>query len=208
MKHEDVSVPNWLNVSRETLDRLFAYCDLVKKWNPAINLVSKAGLSTLWDRHILDSAQIFLRAPSHGALWCDLGSGGGFPGIVLAIMAKELRPDMSMILVESDRRKSVFLSETSRQLGIHTTVKTQRIEDLEPQNVDVLTARALAPLLHLCAYAHRHLNPEGLALFPKGATAVEEIDQARKHWRFDCTTTQSLTDPAAQVLAVREVRHA
>ncbi len=203
MNHDGVEVPGWLNVSRETLERLFVYCDLVEKWNPAINLISKSGIAQIWDRHIIDSAQLILQIPVQFDQWCDLGSGGGFPGIVLAILAKELRPETQMILVESDRRKSVFLSEAARLLDISVAVKTQRIEDLAPQNVDVLTARALAPLSSLCGYAHRHLKPDGVAIFPKGATAAREIEDARKLWRFDCDMMRSHTDPESLVLAVK-----
>ncbi|WP_054006742.1 16S rRNA (guanine(527)-N(7))-methyltransferase RsmG [Cypionkella psychrotolerans] len=208
MNRDEVEVPAWLNVSRETLERLFAYCALVEKWNPAINLISKSGISEIWDRHVIDSAQLIRQVPAEVGLWCDLGSGGGFPGIVLAILAKELQPETRMILVEADRRKSVFLSEASRLLDIAVSVKTQRIEDLEPQNVDVLTARALAPLSTLCGYAYRHLKPQGVAIFPKGAAAAREIEDAQKLWRFNCDAMQSHTDPESLVLAVRGIQRA
>lgn len=208
MNRAEVEIPAWLNVSRETLEGLFAYCDLVVKWNPAINLISKSGVAEIWDRHIIDSAQLIRQIPAHGRLFCDLGSGGGFPGLVLAILAKELHPEAHMILVESDRRKSVFLSEASRLLNIDVTIKVQRIEDLAPQNVDVLTARALAPLSSLCGFAYRHLKPEGVAVFPKGAAAALEIEDARKHWQFDYAGMQSCTDPTAQVLTLSGIHHA
>ena len=205
MNRDKVEVPAWLNVSRETLERLFAYCELIEKWNPAINLISKSGIPEIWDRHIIDSVQLFQQMPAQAGQWCDLGSGGGFPGIVLAILAKELRPATQMILVEADRRKSVFLAEASRLLDIAVKVKTQRIEELDPQNADVLTARALAPLSDLCGFAYRHLKPEGVAIFPKGATAEREIELAQKFWRFDYTMAQSHTDPAALILTVRGI---
>ena len=171
MNRDKVELPAWMNVSRETLDRLFSFCDLVEKWNPAINLISKSGIAEIWNRHIIDSAQLFQQMPDRAREWCDLGSGGGFPGIVLAILAKQLQPNAQVILVESDRRKSVFLAQASRLLDIDVRVKTQRIEELEPQNADVLSARALAPLSDLCGYAYRHLKPDGVAIFPKGAAA-------------------------------------
>ena len=102
----------------------------------------------------------------------------------------------------------MFLAEASRLLDIDVRVKTQRIAELEPQNADVLTARALAPLSDLCGYAYRHLKPEGVAIFPKGATAEREIEVAQKLWRFDYTMAQSHTDPAAFVLTVRGIRRA
>ena len=205
MNRDKAELPAWLNVSRETLARLFSFCDLVEKWNPAINLISKSGIAEIWDRHIIDSAQLFQQMPAQTREWCDLGSGGGFPGIVLAILAKELQPSTQMILVESDRRKSVFLAQASRLLDIDVRIKTQRIEDLEPQNADVLSARALAPLSDLCGYAYRHLKPTGVAIFPKGAAARREIEQAQKLWRFDYSLTQSHTDPTAHILAVKGI---
>ena len=208
MNSAEVEVPAWLNVSRETLERLFAFCALVEKWNPAINLVSKSGVAEIWDRHVIDSAQLIRQIPLQGGRWCDLGSGGGFPGIVLAILAKELHPEAVIVLVESDRRKSVFLSEAARLLDISVTVKTQRIEDLEPLQADVLTARALAPLSNLCGYAYRHLKPDGVAIFPKGAAAAREIEDAKKQWQFNCDTMQSYTDPTALVVALRGIHRA
>ena len=208
MNSAEVEVPAWLNVSRETLERLFAFCALVEKWNPAINLVSKSGVAEIWDRHVIYSAQLIRQIPLHGGRWCDLGSGGGFPGIVLAILAKELHPEATMVLVESDRRKSVFLSEAARLLDISVTVKTQRIDDLEPLQADVLTARALAPLSNLCGYAYRHLKPDGVAIFPKGAAAAREIEDAKKQWQFNCDTMQSYTDPTALVVALRGIHRA
>jgi len=206
MNRDEVEVPAWLNVSRETLERLFVYCALVEKWNPAINLISKSGITEIWDRHVMDSAQLIRQMPAEAGLCCDLGSGGGFPGIVLAILSKELQPERRMILVEADRRKSVFLTEASRLLDIAVSVKTERIEDIEPQNVDVITARALAPLSTLCGYAYRHLKPQGVAIFPKGASAAREIEDAQKLWRFTCDAMQSHTDADALVLAVRGIQ--
>ena len=208
MNHADSEIPAWLNVSRETLERLFAFCALVEKWNPAINLVSKAGMVEIWGRHVIDSAQLIKQIPTQSRRWGDLGSGGGFPGMILAILGKELHPQAVVILVESDRRKSVFLSEAARLLGISVTIKTQRIGDLEPLQVDVLTARALAPLSNLCGYAHRHLNPKGVAIFPKGAAAAREIEDAKKQWQFNYDATPSYTDPAATVLALRGIHRA
>lgn len=208
MNRAEAEIPSWLNVSHETLERLFAYCDLVEKWNPAINLVSKSDLSDIWNRHVIDSAQLILQIPAQANLWCDLGSGGGFPGMILAILARELQPNAHMILVESDRRKSVFLSEVSRLLGVSVKIMVQRIEDIEPQHVDVLTARALAPLSILCGYAFRHLKPEGVAIFPKGASAERELGEAKRQWQFNCEGVQSYTDPAALVLALTDVHHA
>lgn len=201
------NVPDWLVVSRETAERLGAYCDLVVKWNPAINLVGKAGLTTLWQRHIINSAQIFRLTSPAAARWCDLGSGGGFPGLVVAILAKEDRPLMRTTLVEADQRKAVFLSEVIRTLDLNAHVVAKRIEAVEPLRADVVSARALAPLALLCGYALRHLKPGGLAIFPKGSTVDAEIEDARSKWIFDFAKIESQTDPGAAIIAMRGIEN-
>ena len=200
-------LPDWLNVSRETLEDMRGFCRLVEKWNPAINLVSKAGSAGLWKRHILDSAQMFLIAPREASLWCDIGSGGGFPGLVIAIMAKHQAPNLEVALVESDRRKSVFLSEVARLLKLRVRVHAKRIEDLQPQNADILSARALAPLTGLCGFASRHMRPDGVAIFPKGICAEKEIQEARQSWAFDLTQHRSQTESDATVLMLRGIHN-
>ena len=200
-------LPEWLNVSRETEQRLGDLCDLVVRWNKAINLISKASADQIWDRHMLDSAQTFGLAPPNARRWADLGSGGGFPGLVVAILALEQRPDLDLVLVESDIRKCVFLREAIRELKLGATVLAQRVEDLAPLQADVVSARALAPLSVLCAYAHRHLTPSGTALFLKGATSASELAEAAKTWSFAVSEQASKTDPSATVLIMRSFHH-
>lgn len=199
--------PDWLNVSRETFERLVCFVALVKKWNPAINLVSKASLAQVWQRHVYDSAQIFLLTPPGAMRWLDLGSGAGFPGMVVAILAQTALPDLRVTLVEADQRKATFLSQAVRDLAIPVTVMTQRIETMPPQNADVLSARALAPLSDLCGFAQRHLSTTGIALLHKGAHSSDEVKQAQKLWQFSLVRYPSRTDPAAAILAVRDVVH-
>lgn len=196
-----------LDVSRETSDRLQGLAELLKKWNPAINLVSKTTLPQAWTRHILDSAQLYTLAPPQVPHWADLGSGGGFPGLVIAILSRELDPARVVTLVESDQRKATFLREAARQLGLSVAVIADRIEAIAPLSASVLSARALAGLPDLCAFAARHLSPTGLALYPKGASFQEELDQARRDWAFDVTIHPSDTDPASVVLALKAVTH-
>lgn len=199
--------PDWLDVSRETLDRLDQFLRLVEKWNPTINLVSPASLAGAWDRHVLDSAQLFLGAPAAGH-WVDIGSGGGFPGLVLAILADAMRPDMRFTLIESDRRKSTFLSQAARDLNLRVSVLTERAEGVPPLAADIVSARALAALTELCGLAHRHLAPEGTGIFPKGASAEAEISEARKVWDFDAVLIPSHTDPLGRVIKMTNLRHA
>lgn len=194
-------------VSRETLDRLARLEKLLAKWNPAINLVARSTLPQAWDRHILDSAQLFMLAPEPARHWVDLGSGGGFPGLVIACLAEELRPQLRVTLIESDQRKATFLRQAAADLGLDVRVLTERIESSAPQAAAILSARALAALPALLGFATRHLAPEGLALFPKGASWQEEVEHARKEWHFDLSTKPSVTDPQAVILAVKAITH-
>ncbi|MBZ4689574.1 MAG: methyltransferase GidB [Cereibacter sp.] len=196
-----------LNVSRETTEKLHRFVALLEKWNPAINLVSRSTLSDAWTRHILDSAQLYALAPATAQRWLDLGSGGGFPGIVNAILAAELRPTSTHTLVEVDQRKSTFLRQAIQDLGLNATVLTSRIEQLPPQGADVITARALAPLPLLCSLAHPHLAPNGACLFQKGARYAAEIAEAQTSWRLDYDLHPSLTDPEAVILKLKALAH-
>jgi 16S rRNA (guanine527-N7)-methyltransferase len=196
------------DVSRETWERLVEFEALVRRWNPAINLVSRASLDALWGRHIEDSAQVFAFCPDSARSWVDLGSGGGFPGIVVAILAKELRPDLEVALVESDGRKATFLRQVARELALQVQVFGQRIESLPGQHADVLSARALAPLTDLLKMLETHGKPDGIAIFQKGEHHPEEIAAARTTWAFDVDVLPSLLDPRAAILIVRNLERA
>ena len=197
-----------LDVSRETLGRLEQLGALLAKWNPAINLVAKSTLPEAWTRHILDSAQLFRLAPDRVSHWVDLGSGGGFPGLVIAVLASEFDSARRVTLVESDQRKATFLRQAAREMGLsNVAVLTDRIEQAAPLAGQVVSARALAPLPQLCAFAQRHLAPGGLALFPKGAKHAEEVAEAGREWHFDLTVHPSDTDSSAVVLELRTIRH-
>lgn len=196
------------NVSRETLYRLELLESLVGKWNPAINLVSRNSLHDMRQRHILDSVQIFQTAPSAFAHWVDIGSGGGFPGLVIAILAAEYVPTGGVTLIESDARKATFLRTVIREAGISGTVLTQRIEVAKPQNADVISARALADLTVLLGYAERHLAPDGVALFAKGAKWPQELADAKSYWNFAAQVVTSGLDPSAAILKITGVSRA
>ena len=197
-----------LVVSRETFAALQALEALVRRWNPAINLVSKTTLPDLWSRHVVDSAQIFAFRPKGARTWVDLGSGGGFPGLVVAVLARELSPEMSVTLVESDLRKATFLRQAAQSLGLVVDVRSQRIESLPNLHADVVSARALAPLADLVGYAARLLRPGGTAIFPKGARFAEELAAARSAWDFDVDTRPSLSDGEAAILVIRNIQRA
>lgn len=197
-----------LNVSRETFAALQQLEALVRRWTPAINLVSKNSLLHLWDRHIEDSAQIFSQCPVNARTWVDLGSGGGFPGLVVAILARELKPDLEVTLVESDLRKATFLRQASQLIGLSVVIHSERLESLAPLHADVLSARALAGLPDLVKFAHAHLQPTGVAIFPKGARYQEELAQAKQVWTFDVETLQSLSESEAAILVIRNIHRA
>ncbi len=195
-----------VDVSRETLERLAAYEHLLKKWNPSINLVAKSTLPTIWRRHFLDSAQLFALARHHEGHWADLGAGGGFPGLVIAIMAMERAPGLRVTCVESDQRKAAFLRTVVRELGLPARVLAERAEEAAPLQADVLSARALAPLARLLPQAERHLKPGGQALFPKGESFRDELSEALETWSFQSEEYPSITDGSAVILSLGDIR--
>lgn len=197
-----------LDVSRETTQSLLDFEALVRKWTTAINLVSKSTMSEIWQRHVADSAQIFKYAPPGAKEWLDLGSGGGFPGIVVSILAKELAPELHMTLVEADKRKATFLRQAAQQLKLDVTVLDKRIESIPRQDADVLSARALSSLADLLSYASAHLSPAGVAIFLKGARYNEEMVEARSFWAFDVDIKPSCSDPGAAILVIRNIHRA
>jgi len=191
------------DVSRETIVRLEKLEAVLRKWNPAINLVSPQTLDQIWTRHFLDSAQLLDIIPQPPQHWADLGSGGGFPGLVVCLLAAEKFPQMKTTLVESDKRKAAFLLTALRELGLKAEVLAARIEALPPLGADVLSARALAPLEQLLSFAERHLGPEGIAVFPKGNRWREEVALAQKTWSFSYEPKPSATDPDSVVLIIK-----
>lgn len=197
-----------LNVSRETLQRLDRYAGLLRRWNRKINLVSQNTIDDLWTRHFLDSAQIFELRPTTARHWADLGSGGGFPGLVVAVLAAAEAPELRVTLVESDLRKAAFLTNAARELGLSVRVEAERIEALAPLEADILSARALAPLHVLLQYADRHLIDGGRGIFLKGARADSEIEEARKSWNFDLKTHPSKTAGDSTILEIGALAHA
>lgn len=196
-----------MDVSRETRERLKVYERLLTGWNPKINLVSPSTLPDLWARHFTDSAQLLKLAPEDARTWTDLGSGGGFPGLVIAILAHGTDKPLDITLIESDQRKCAFLRTVLRETGITVTVTARRIEDARPGDSDVVSARALAPLDRLLGLVARHLGATGTALLPKGANWRNELAKARESWHFSCHANSSLTDRDAVVLQIGDLSH-
>ncbi len=188
------------DVSRETISGLEAYAALLRKWQKAINLVSGATLDDLWRRHFLDSAQLLpLLAPpgaGDGSI-TDLGSGAGFPGLVLAILSG--RPTR---LIESDQRKAAFLGEAARAAGCagRVQIHAARVEALKPWTAGTVTARALAELGQLLDWAAPFVGPDTVLLFPKGARADEELTAAERVWKMVTERRRSITDSTGLIL--------
>lgn len=209
-------------VSRETLARLEIYEALLRTWQKTINLVSPATLDEAWHRHFADSAQLLDFALAEiaaegksagqlegGKVWLDLGSGGGFPGLVLAILLAERDPKARMTLVESDSRKSAFLAEVGRKTGVAVEIRAERSEkaatQAKSQIKDVITARALAPLPKLLGLVLPFFSPQAVALFPKGRDAEAEVEAAQKDFTFEAKLLPSLTDTEARIVIVRNL---
>ncbi len=197
-----------LNVSRETFARLETLRDLLVKWNPRINLVAKSTIEDAWQRHIVDSAQIWPLANPQAQRWLDIGSGAGFPGLVVAAVAAEKAPQMQVTLVESDQRKCVFLQTAAREMGVTPRIESARIESLPPQNADILSARALAPLENLLEFAERHRNHNGICLFLKGQNADSELTSVASSWHISAEKFPSMTDSNAVILRIGEMKRA
>lgn len=195
------------NVSRETIDQLKIYADLLAQWQKRINLVANATLPDIWHRHMADSAQLVRFAPTAQS-WLDLGSGAGFPGLVVAIMMKPVGTRVT--LVESDKRKGAFLAEVARQTGVAVEIRCARIEQIATQGmlgkVDVVSARALAPLTRLIPLSLPFFCDDTIGIFPKGRGVDSEVAEARAVWTFDVETVPSLTDEAARIVVVRRPR--
>jgi 16S rRNA (guanine527-N7)-methyltransferase len=194
-------VARLLNVSRETIDKFRAYLTLLEKWQARINLVANSTLAEAWQRHILDSGQLAAFYPPQTKNIMDVGSGAGFPGLVLAIMG-----GVTVDLVESDQRKAVFLSTVIRELDLPAKVHNQRIETLPQLFPDVITARALAPVPKLLKLIENQLSLESVCLFLKGAAVQDELTNLQTYSTMDATTHPSLSGPTGVVLELKNSR--
>ncbi|MEG9860954.1 MAG: 16S rRNA (guanine(527)-N(7))-methyltransferase RsmG [Parvularculales bacterium] len=207
------------DVSHETMARLACYIDLLKRWNQHINLVSPQSITSLWWRHMLDSAQLFPLASPEARHWLDVGSGGGFPAMVLAIMAMERIHEATILpfsfaLVESDNRKAAFLREVTRQTGAPAKIYADRVENLESidifeEGVDVVTARACAPLPRLLEWVLPFFGENTVGVFPVGQYIVDIKNQSTIYStnkvQFTIEHLTSRTDPSSTILKIRRI---
>ena len=189
------------NVSRETLAHLKAYADLLQDWNERHNLVACSTLSDLWRRHFWDSAQLAPLIPAEARTLADLGSGAGFPGLVLAAM----RPDLTVTLYEATAKKCAFLCAAAERMALKVGIENARIEDLPAKTFDVVTARALAPLPRLLGHAYPLTGPDTVCLLLKGQNLGAELTEAHKSWKMQASQVPSKTDPSGAILVVRKL---
>lgn len=196
------------DVSRETADRLAIYERLLRQWQKSTNLVSPATLDQVWHRHFADSAQL-LSIAGNWESWMDLGSGAGFPALVVAICAAN-REDRAVHIVESNARKVAFCREVVRETGCSVEIHHSRIESLHGDarlvGADIVSARALAPLNQLFALTEPFFTDQTTGLFPKGRQVENELAQCSADWSFDKTLHPSLTDAGARIVAVTKLR--
>ena len=194
------------DVSRETLLRLKAYVGLLTEWNTRHNLVSKNSLEHVWQRHVWDSAQLMRFVPESANSLIDLGSGAGFPGLVLAAMLRE-RPGFKTVLYESIAKKCTFLIVAAERMQIPVEVRNTRMEEARPEPFDLVTARACAPLAKLLGYARPFQGPQTVCLFLKGQNVEAELTEARTSWKLNAVRHDSLTDPSGVILEIRDIEH-
>jgi len=188
------------NVSRETLERLCIYVDLLISWNRRINLVGRNTIGDVWRRHILDSAQLFPQIPAESRVLVDLGTGAGLPGLILSIFGVP-----NCHLIDSDGRKAAFLREAVRVTGTPATVHLARLDRAKTPLADVVTARALAPLSELAEISQRFLKPRGVCLFLKGRAVEEELTELAKQHKIQVERRPSLSDPLGSIIRLEAI---
>ncbi|MYZ46832.1 16S rRNA (guanine(527)-N(7))-methyltransferase RsmG [Propylenella binzhouense] len=194
-------------VTSEARARLIRFAGLLARWQATHNLVSRSGLGDLWTRHIADSVQLLPLAPSFRS-WFDLGSGAGFPGLIIAILLAH-DGNRRFTLVEANQKKAAFLRAAVRETGAHAEVASERIEQhsiLHKREADVVSARALAPFSELAALAFPYLHDRSVFLMPKGQDFEREDREAALHWQYDLSAVPSLTDPQGRLVTVRHLR--
>ncbi|MBR7159187.1 MAG: 16S rRNA (guanine(527)-N(7))-methyltransferase RsmG [Alphaproteobacteria bacterium] len=193
-----------VTVSRETIEKLKIYAELLKKWQKTINLVSSATIPDMWQRHFLDSAQLIKYFPKGAKKLVDMGSGAGFPVLVLALLNPN--PELEIHAIESDTRKVAFMREVIRNCQLTVNVHNCRIEQTAPFPAQIITARALAPLRDLLTYVHPFITNDSVCLFLKGQNIDTEIKDMHRKWNAEIDLQPSLSDPSGKVAIIRNVR--
>jgi 16S rRNA (guanine527-N7)-methyltransferase len=191
------------DASADVMAGMDTFLATLTDWNARMNLVGPSALAEFWGRHAYDSAQLLNEAPD-ARVWADLGAGAGFPGIVLAIFLKD-REGAKVHLIESMAKRCAFLRSVSIELGLPTLIHNSRAESLHLSPVDVVTARALAPMPRLLEYAHPLLRGSTVGLFLKGRDVERELEDARKSWRFEVSLSPSASDPEGRIVSLKRL---
>jgi 16S rRNA (guanine527-N7)-methyltransferase len=192
-------------VSRETEDRLATFVEVLDRWRHKTNLISNSTFSSVWTRHIADSAQLSALAPE-AKRWIDMGSGAGFPGLVIAIQLADV-PGAVVHCIESDGRKCAFLREAARATGAAAVIHPQRVEAIDPESlgaVDAVTARAFAPLPLTVKLARPWMERDAIAVFPRGESAKDQIATLAEATAYAIETLPSVVNPRAAILRIRQ----
>lgn len=197
-------------IGDDAMARLKIYIDLLRSRCATTSLVSESSLADLWRRHVLDSAQIFPLIPSNAKRLVDLGSGAGFPGLVVAILARAEHRPLKVTLVESNARRVQFLHDANRAADAGAIIEHHHTDAMKPTPFDVVTARALAPLDRLLGIARPFIGRETVCFFLKGQGVDKELTESYKSWKMDASRVPSRSDPSGTILALRKVarRHA
>lgn len=201
-----IDIEKKYNVSHETYEKLKNYQALVLEWNSKFNLISKSTETTIWERHIVDSLQLIKYITNEDKILLDLGSGAGFPGVVLAIACQEIYPDLQINLVESIGKKTAFLRAVNEQLNLNMEIHQERIEKLNIGKVDVITSRALAALPKLLDYAKPFCKKETRLILPKGENWSLENDEALMKWLYKYEVYNSDTSDVGKILRISDLR--
>ena len=190
------------NVSRETFLKLKCCQSMLEEWQQKFNLVSNATINDAWERHFLDSVQLFKYIPENASLMYDFGSGAGFPGIVIAVMANEKMPNLKVNLVESTTKKTVYLNAVKDNLKLNVNIINDRIEKISAQKADVITSRAMTSLVDLLKYSYKFTDKNTVCIFPKGKKYKEELAEAHKYWKFKCSIYPSELSDEGKILII------
>lgn len=206
MKRYENFIKDYCDVSRETFSKLEWLDITLKEWQGKFNLVSNSSVEDAWNRHFLDSAQVFKFVPESAQTLVDFGSGAGFPALVLAILAQEKTPYLKVTMLESVAKKTMYLNHVCESLSLNTSVLNQRIEKTKLKNIDVITARALTSLKDLCAYALPFCGKNTVCIFLKGEKYAQEVAEAQTKYCFDVEVKNSQTSDLGKILILKNLK--
>lgn len=192
-------------VSHETIGQLKTYLSLLQDWQAKFNLVSKSSLDDAWNRHFLDSMQLYKYIPQSAQTLADFGSGAGFPGMVLAIIAKENTPYLKVTLIESIKKKTLYLNEVAKATSTPVEIINDRIENLTNIHFDVITSRAMTALNDLLGYAAPFCRKNTVCIFPKGKNYASELAEAHKNWHFKCHIEPNEMSEEGRILIITDI---